>query len=78
MPLSQATRELVLIRAGHRCQCRRSDHEHRGRCEAELIAGNRVYRRRLAADGDGGYTYANCVVVCRACEALLAEGRAAA
>ena len=78
MPLSQAARELALIRAGHRCQCRRSDHGHRGRCEAELTAGNRVYRRRLVADGEGGYTYANCVVVCRECEALLAGVRAAA
>ena len=73
VPLSQATKELALIRAGHRCQCRRSDHEHRGRCQAELTAGDRVYRRRLVAGGDGGYTYATCEVVCRECDSVAPE-----
>jgi hypothetical protein len=73
MPLSQAIKELALIRAGHRCQCRRRDHKHRGRCPAELTADNRVYRRRLVGGGEGGYSYANCVVVCRECDALIPE-----
>ncbi len=72
MRLSQATKELALICAGHRCQCRRPEHGHRGRCPAELPAANRVYRRRLVA-GDGGHTYAKCEVVCRECDALIAD-----
>ncbi|HTZ62862.1 MAG TPA: hypothetical protein VMB51_02030 [Solirubrobacteraceae bacterium] len=72
MPMSQAIKELALIRAGHRCQCRRRGHEHRGRCAAELTADKRVYRRRLVA-GESGYSYANCEVVCRECDALIAQ-----
>jgi hypothetical protein len=74
MRLSQATKELALICAGHQCQCTRPEHDHAGRCPAELTAANRVYRRRLTVGGAGErYAYANCEVVCRECDSLIAK-----
>lgn len=63
-------------RSTGRCECKRREHEHIGRCKVLLTASSAVFYHKKAFSRGGDDSLSNCAVLCDPCHRLiLAAGR---
>jgi 5-methylcytosine-specific restriction endonuclease McrA len=67
MAFSEAVKKAALARAGYRCECRRINHRHVGRCTAQLGVGQYHIHHITSLLAGGSDTLDNAEALCIPC-----------
>ena len=71
----EETVQREFARAGRRCECTRTGHDHTGRCPRTFTYGERKTRwqahHRIAVSSGGGDAASNCQILCTICHPLV-------
>ncbi len=70
---NERVKRQAFARAEARCECRRRECGHVGRCNAKLTDGW-VPRHNVPAASGGASVLANCIAVCSSCDDAIRRG----